>query len=112
MVITRLRAEDHDAGENSRLTFQFNQDGKEVNQSGPKVEEYFSIDEQTGAVSISKQPGKYCESFNSMAVLNVSVSDNGEQPSSKEAVLFVMLYGCEDYLPEGKMLLRVDQKKN
>ncbi len=99
MVIGYLRAEDRDSFENRRLSYQF---APNIHTWGPS-NEYFSINKD-GRILVDKEPGVYCDSVGSMAVLDVMVSDYGRPPLSNTAELYVMLYGCEDYLPEGKML--------
>ncbi len=102
LVVTHVEAEDADAGENARLSYRFAQEN--FNPYGLQVDEYFSINEQTGAISVTKQPGKFCDAFSSMAVIDVMVSDNGVPALSSAAELYVMFYGCENYQSEGKML--------
>ncbi len=102
LVVTHLEAEDADIGENARLSYGFRR-----GHSYRQVIEYFSIDEQTGAISVIKRPGEICDDLGEMVIIDVQVVDHGSpRPLGNSALLYVMLYGCEDYHAErvqGKM---------
>ncbi len=87
-TIATLRAHDADTGENSQLTYRF-------------TDEYFLINEYTGAVMIFKDIGPLCNTFSQHAELDVVVSDGGRLPLSSAMEFDIMVYDCEDYLPPG-----------
>ncbi len=100
MVIGHLQAEDPDLGKNSLLSFQYAP--MNSNQYGLPVDEFFAIDEQRGAITVIKKPGEFCDQLGSMAVLDVSVSDHGTPARQAVSELYLILYNCEDYQPEGR----------